>query len=386
MIKNNFDMLPGDHDYFMLRNGLQNCRRKFEQEKQGRVVFLGGSITYGAGWRPMVSRQLQRRFPDTRFDFINAGIPSTGSVTHAFRTRRDVFGKGDVDLVFVEAAVNDATNRPNQPDDWRRGMEGVVRCLRQVDPNIDIVMLHFADPQKITCYDDGQIPPVIAEHEKVAEHYQLSSIHLAREVAERIHSGQFTWAEDFKDLHPSIYGHRLYASSIRRLLDTAWKIRPGDTLSQLEAHTLPDPLDPLSYSRGRLVGITEAQITQGWQIEPKWHPNSGGTRAGFVDVPMLVAGQSGAELTFKFRGTAVGLWIVAGPDVGMIDYQIDDQPIKQLDPFTQWSPHLHLPWLLILADELDDRQHTLLLRISTNKNEKSKGTDCRIFKFCVNGE
>src|SRR5665648_269865 len=36
------------------RGNMDNCRIKFEKEKKGRVVFLGGSITYMTGWRDMV--------------------------------------------------------------------------------------------------------------------------------------------------------------------------------------------------------------------------------------------------------------------------------------------------------------------------------------------
>jgi hypothetical protein len=76
-------------DYFELRDGLENSRLVFEQTLKGRVVFLGGSITNAEGWKELVSADLQRRFPETRFDFINAGIPSTGSTPGAALTRND---------------------------------------------------------------------------------------------------------------------------------------------------------------------------------------------------------------------------------------------------------------------------------------------------------
>jgi len=39
------DVLPKGREYFELRDGLANCRMKFEREKTGRIAFLGGSIT-----------------------------------------------------------------------------------------------------------------------------------------------------------------------------------------------------------------------------------------------------------------------------------------------------------------------------------------------------
>jgi len=385
---NSFDMLPGGKDYFVLRGGLENCRIKFQRAGTGRVVFLGGSITNMTGWRQMVCGALQRRFPKTKFEFINAGIPSTGTVPGAFRLVRDVFGKGEVDLLFEEAAVNDQANRPGRPAQWRRGMEGILRHARVVNPNIDLVVMHFADPAKVADYHASKTPAVIAEHERAAAHYGANTIHIAREVAERIRAGQFTWKEDFRNLHPSRYGHRLYTATIERMFDAAWP-GPGGKDAKPTGHKLPEPLDKFSYSQGRLVAPGHAAPPKGWRLVPKWKPTGradrAGTRPGFVNVPMLVAEKPGAELTFTFEAAAVGIWIIAGPDVGIIEYRLDGGPWRQRDQFTQWSRGLHLPWVLVLADELPDAMHTLTLRTTGRKNPASRGHACRIVFFCVNG-
>src|SRR5262245_12964903 len=98
-------VLPKGHEYLELREGLANCRIKFEREKTGRIAFLGGSITAMGGWRDHTIKYFQEKFPNTKFDFISAGIGSMGSVPHAFRLERDVLSHGPVDLLFVEAAV-----------------------------------------------------------------------------------------------------------------------------------------------------------------------------------------------------------------------------------------------------------------------------------------
>ncbi|CAA9547723.1 MAG: central metabolism, partial [uncultured Thermomicrobiales bacterium] len=198
-----FARLPRGRDYHTPRGSLDNSRIRFERRKKGGVAFLGGSITNMAGWRDTVCASLQSRFPRTRFTFINAGIPSLGSAPGAFRLRRDVFRRGEVDLLFVEAAVNDATNHPGDPALWLRGMEGIVRQARRAAPDIDIVMLHFVEPASREAYRAGRTPAVIAAHERVARHYGVPSIDLAREVTDRIAAGQFSWEDDFKDLHPA---------------------------------------------------------------------------------------------------------------------------------------------------------------------------------------
>ena len=137
--------LPKGRDYFELRDGLANARRKFAVEKKGRIAFLGGSITAGGGWRDHIMAYFEETFPETEFEFIAAGIGSLGSVPHAFRLERDVLSKGPIDLLFVEAAVNDSSNIPDLPDQMLRGMEGVIRHAREVNPLTDIGLFNTSD-------------------------------------------------------------------------------------------------------------------------------------------------------------------------------------------------------------------------------------------------
>ena len=163
----------GKDPFMDLRSPIHNSRIRFEREKKGRVAFLGGSITEMEGWRGMVCRDLEERFPGTEFDFVDAGIASTDSTLGAYRLRRDVFGKGRVDLLFVEYAVNDFHN--GRTDTERvRGMEGLIRQARTTNPEIDIVIQYFVDPEKMESLNRGETPLEIVSHEKVATYYRIS--------------------------------------------------------------------------------------------------------------------------------------------------------------------------------------------------------------------
>lgn len=71
------NILPKGREYFQLRDNLNNARVQFEKEKTGRVAFLGGSIAAAPGWREPLMRYLEKRFPETKFEFIGAG-PDAG--------------------------------------------------------------------------------------------------------------------------------------------------------------------------------------------------------------------------------------------------------------------------------------------------------------------
>ncbi len=287
-------------DWFELRGGLGRAREVFERTGRGRVAFLGGSITYNPGWRDQVCDWLRARFPATEFEFIAAGIPSTGSTPGAFRLERDALGAGRVDLLFEEAAVNDSTNGRSDVEQVR-AMEGIVRRARQLNPRIDVVLLHFVDPGKMKQYGEGRVPRVIANHERVAAHYELPSLNLALEVTERIARREFTWKDDFKNLHPSPFGQDLYARSIARLLDAALATPAAE-------RALPAPLDPFCYDRGRLLPPSAARAGDGFVLVERWRNDvGGGTRAGFVDVPMLVGERPGARFEVAFERIA---WLI----------------------------------------------------------------------------
>lgn len=380
--------LPYARDYFKLRDGLQNCRIKFERGKKARVVFLGGSITQMGGWCRGVETYLKTRFPGTVFDFTNAGIPSMGSTPHSFRFLRDVLKNGPVDLLFIEAAVNDDTNGMTSLE-MLRGMEGVVRQARLSNPDTDIIMLHFIYDPLMKLLNEGRVPTVIDRHEAVADYYGVPSMNLAKEMTERIRVGQFRWAEDFKGTHPSPFGHDLYARAVARLFDEAWK-NPLLSNAVLKACRLPEkPLDEKSYFRGKLVPLNAATTLEGWAFVPDWKPSDPpekkiGTYTGFVNVPSLVAEKPGSTLRLKFEGTGVGIFVAAGPDAGMLEYSVDGSEFIERDLFTGWSPSIHLPWAYVLNADLEPGQHELVLRVSNKSNAKSKGTAARIMHFLVN--
>jgi len=366
-----------------IRDNLNNSRFIFTKTKKGRVAFLGGSITQMAGWRNMMREELQQRFPDTEFDFIDAGIGSTGTNVHAFRYEKDVLKNGKVDLLFVEAAVNDNTNTRDSVKQVR-GMEGIIRQAKLKNPNIDIVMLHFVTSEFFPIFEKGLTPSVIQNHEKVADYYHISSVNLAQEIFYRIKSGEFTW-EKFGGIHPLPYGHKMYRASISRLLDRIWSV-DFPLVDSVKNNFIPNqPLDKLSYFGGGLVDVKEAKPGKNWTYTPKWKPKiEAKQREDFTDIPMIETYTVGSKLKFNFKGKAIGIYTTPGPDMGIIEYKIDNGEFKKYDLFTAWSTNLYIPWLHILEDNLADKKHTITIRLTEEKNKKSKGGACYIYKFATN--
>lgn len=268
-------------------SGLGNSFSKFEGTKEGTVAFLGGSITQNGGWRDSICIYLQERFPDTHFTFIPAGISSMGTTPGAFRLRRDILSKGPVDLLFVEAAVNNATNGRSE-NEQIRGMEGIIRhALRDMQAT-DVVVMHFVDPEKMKTYNRGEVPDVIRNFDLVAGHYNTGTINLAREVTHRINNGEFTWEDDFINLHPSPFGQSVYFRSMKRFLESQYD-QAEISGKGITGHKLPEALDPYCYEYGRIIPFTEASETVGFEHVADWSPTiKASTRKGYTQVDMLL--------------------------------------------------------------------------------------------------
>lgn len=361
---------------------LNNTFYQIKEEKELTVAFLGGSITQNPGWKDKVAQYLQEAYPQTRFHFIYAGIASLGSVPHAFRLQTDVLNKGKVDLLFVEAAVNDLANQTPAAQQ-QRALEGIIRHALAANPYMNIVLMAFADEEKIRDYENGKAPAEVALHEQMAKYYKLGFLNLAQEVQQRIANKEFTWAADFKDLHPSPFGQEIYFQTIKTLLKNTGRLYKGEALA---GTSLPVARYEGAYENGKYVSVAKAVALRGFSVNDNWAPeDKAGTRPGFVQVPVFEAGHSGAAFSFTFTGNAVGIAIVSGPDAGMINYTVDEgTPAKTIDLYTQWSGGLHLPWYLVLADGLPNGEHALKVEIIAQKNKASKGNACRIVYFLVN--
>lgn len=366
------------------RGSYTNSQIRFEQEKKGHVAFIGGSITEMNGYRPMVCEDLQKRFPETKFTFTAAGISSTCSTTGAFRLNRDVLSKAPVDLFFIEYAVNDDQDAGHARRECIRGMEGIIRQCRQHNPNMDIVVTYFVNPGMLELLQKDKVPVSMGSHSEVLEHYGVSTIHLAREAADRITAGTLTWNE-YGGTHPKPPGNRIGADMIARLLDDAWA-KPLANDATVTAHPVPKQLvDQGSYSNGHFQSLDTASTDSGWKVhKPKWDTIPGGKRGRFTNIPMLCATESGAETTVNFKGQAIGAYIVAGPDAGTVEASIDGGAFKKVDLFHRFSRGLHYPRTVMFATDLSADDHVLKLRISESSNKDSKGHAARIIQFAVN--
>ena len=86
----------------------------------------------------------------------------------------------------------------------------------------------------------------------------------------------------------------------------------------------------------------------------------------------------------KFMGRALGAYVLAGPDAGVLEVSIDGGAWQRVDLYHRHSRGLHYPRTVMFATDLKAGMHFARIRLSQKSNLLSKGTAARILQFVVN--
>lgn len=353
----------------------RNIGAFFDKLRAGRAVsvaYIGGSITAGAGagnaekssYRALVTDWLRKNHPRVEISELNAAINSAGSsggsLYATLRARRDVIAHKP-DLVFIECAVNDASEEEVVT---KKAVEGLLRQLLVVPQPPEVVLLYATNAQRAARAD---------WHEAIAEHYRVPSLNLQSPIWALLDAGKPKASEFWKDgLNTTDAGHRLYADLITTFLSEQAKLKATPIV-----RVLPAPLisDELNY--GEFKAAAELRH------DANWRADNVNDRA--LPAALLVSDKPGAQLEYYFEGTVLGLSLRTGPDGGMLECLIDGRPAPA--PLTKvdcYSPTQQLA-ARIIAGGLGPGEHKLTIRVLSEKNAKSSGHDVRLGYLLVGG-
>lgn len=309
----------------IVRSGLPNFFTKMKEGKDLTVAFIGGSITQGDYcYRLQVSKYLEDHYPGVTFKWINAGVSGTGTDLGAFRLQEQVLDFNP-DLIFIEFAVNGA---------YLDGMEGIVRQIIKKDARTDICLLYTIITGQTALYQKNDMPLVIKGLEKIAEHYQIPSVHLGMEAAQMETDKLLLW-KGTKDeaggrilfsgdgIHPITSGGNLYAAALARAII---KIESDKTTAI--SHSLPTPLISADWENARMYAPQQiARFDSYWEnIKTKEEPQLKKFNEWFDTV--MTSGKKGASFSFRFEGDMFGLFDIGGPEVGQVEVVADNRILR----------------------------------------------------------
>ena len=259
---------------------MTNFINKLENKEEVTIAFIGGSITEGltAGaekcWAKLTYDYLCEKYPDTKINYVNAGMSGTPSILGNIRVQRDVLDYKP-DLVFVEFAVNDGNDQL-----YKDSYEALVRTILSQEQNPAVALYFTVIKSGHTCESFMS---------QVGEAYGLPMVSLNNALKPEFDSGAMTW-EDYSDdeSHPNEWGHEMTRDLIVNMLEKVTEeVKAGGTTEvsplpearvfsdRFEGMTLIDRAHESDKFTMKSVGSfstdqeTLAQFPDGWSVKMK---------------------------------------------------------------------------------------------------------------------
>ena len=360
--------LPNMND-INIRGDLTRFKQALAKGKV-KIGFAGGSITTAktlSNWPMYIRGWFVDSFKDVRLTVVNSAIGATGSLC-ALSLAKKEFIDTSCDLVFVEFAVND--NGADR-DERMRTREGLIRKL--LSANIDVVIVYTFYQSMFKQADNGEIPDSIADFEKLAEHYGISSVYMANAAYDRVKRGMIPWNMWLPDgTHPKNLGSYLYAEKVIEFLEA--ELARNDGINTPKGENMPSPLHEMNWQNTEEIPFEQVKTNGSWSVERE------------VFIPWfeekLYTYAPHDSLSFEFEGRGLAIVFSYGKSSGKLEYSIDGGEWQEYAyERCWWVPDENFTNAVRFADDLKLGKHTFDLRVTHGDAEGYTSSDCKILKI-----
>ena len=243
-------------EYISYRKGLPNVFKKLENGEHIDVIYFGGSVTVGTGagdtfgqaltnserdtksWRALISTWLDEQYPN-QVNNINEGLGESGTYMGSYRIGRileEHEQAGETpDLIFIEYSINDYYTRGSSESTATRyersasQFETIVREIKNVNPQCDIVTVLVADNSTIQQAKQGILHAEAQAHEDISIAYNIPSLKFGSAIANKVEDLYYdngnasdTWKEHFADIvHPTSKGYAEYYKCVKEFMNNS---------------------------------------------------------------------------------------------------------------------------------------------------------------------
>lgn len=352
------------------------------QGEEVTIAYIGGSITQGAGAKPIhtgcYAYQSYLRFKELygkdggeNIRYVKAGVGGTPSELGVIRYDRDILRDGAVtpDIVVVEFAVNDE-------GDETKGNCFESLCLKILSgPGRPAVILLFS-----VFVNDWNLQERLAP---VGRHYNLPMVSIKDAVTEQFRLSKaegniISKRQFFYDIyHPANDGHRVMADCLGYLFSEAWRSpRDGEDITTGKRPVLGNDYATIRLlDRKSLADLNDVRVEAGsfqatdtdlQRVELDADP------FGTPEFPhnWLHTAASGEE-SFKLTLTSRNLILVykdsGSPDFGRADIFVDGGLVLTADPHVNSWTHCNP---VILYQNEQSQQHVIEIRMAPEDKDK----------------
>lgn len=373
---------------FIERGGLPNFFQKARDGKEITVVYFGGSITAQRGWRLQSEAYFKKHFPKATFKAVNSAIGGTGSLLGTFRCQRDVIAHKP-DLVFIEFAVNDSGQKPQN---IRNTMEGIIRQIWKANPKTDICFVYTItdNPRNFEPMKNGKMYESETVMEDIADHYKIPSINFGVKIVElekanklvmkaaggvmtavsgdslnddtimtKDKQGRIIFAKDGVHPYPST-GHILYTRTLVKSFEKMENSRHKKT------HKLPTALSPDNYEKSVRINSDDPRIKYIGNVS-----DAPDLKYYKQNIDSLKCFGVNSSMKFKVKSKSLFVMHMMGTHGALIDVYIDGKKHSSLRTFDGYCTYSRLQ-ISKIFDLPEEKVREVELRVSDKKLNKRK--------------
>lgn len=346
---------------FMTEGDTSRMARVLKKAQAGEEItvgFIGGSITEGltagadACWAKLTYNALCEMFPDTKINYVNAGLSGTPSILGVVRAERDLFGEKKPDIVFIEFAVNDGQEKM-----YKDCYESLVKKCLEKDNSPAVALLFTVLKNRYSCQEHMSA---------IGEHYKLPMISVGNAINPMFDAGLMEWSKYSDDeSHPNVWGHELVKDFIMNYINKVNEKAQAEDAP--EPSTIPDTaLNSTEYSEVKLLERDQMNVTKA---------------EGFDETENVIAtfkngwayrGREGASLTFTADFKTLFLVFRCNNSAGFADAEVYvDGELANTLPSNKsggWgNPEADLAW------SGNGGQHTVEIKIAPSEKGLTYG-------------
>jgi len=354
-------------------------RRAIEKAERGEDVtlaFIGGSITQGAGAKPIESESYCYRVFDhfrntyatepEKVHLVKAGVGGTPSEFGLVRYEHDVLRDGSAtpDIVFIEFSVNDAGDET----------EGV--CFESLvakaynQPNMPAVFLVFA-----VFMNDWNLQDRLAP---IGEYYSLPMVSVKDAVTPQFPNEEgrvLSKRQYFYDcFHPTNDGHRVMADCINHLIEQSlahvdvepeWPKkgllgRPYENCFTVTRGTLDRFAETVAVDAGDFTQTDTALQRAEMDLDAEGTPL-------YPENWMHVAGDAPFVVRVTCRNFFLTYKDSGSPEFGTVEITVDGSPCREINPRAIGWDHCNT---YLLINDADSAEHEIKISMKDGDNAK----------------
>lgn len=357
---------------YRLKKVIEKCKRG----EDVTIAYIGGSITQGAGAKPIHTLCYAYRSYEAfcqmfspnngeNVHYVKAGVGGTPSEFGMIRYDREVTKDGEImpDLLIIEFAVNDE-------GDETEGVcfESLMMKALQAE-NQPAVLLNFA-----VFMNDYNLQERL---QPIGERYELPMVSVKDAVVPQFEKNNvITKRQFFYDIyHPTNEGHRIMADCIAHLFAAVDK-------EEMAAEDIILDKEPVYDIRFKDVECFDRTNAGQYAVVTQNGFDAKDTELQYVERDMDLNGTAefaenwmndgaSADAEFKLNLTCRNLLVIAKDSgdshFGKADIFVDGKVVKTINPLDNGWNHCNAQ---IIIDEEKSAEHEVIIRMAEGNEEK----------------